>query len=374
MMLHQTPQWYYQVGPKQFQSKILAITESTVSGRPVEFIFNDQLYSKFNWTVEPDLTLEQLYAARAWELRNKYDYLVLHFSGGADSTNILETFIKNNIFLDEIFIRGPISKIDKSATNNHAENNYAEIFFQSYPLAEYVKNNHMPLVKITVTDTSDYTINYFKNNADWVDLDKNPLNCFTPGVVWRADYDQVNTAYRDLTESGKTVAHLIGVDKPMVYYHNHHYHLRFLDKLLNIVVPSRGTELESPIFIEPFYWSDSTAPMLIKQGHAVKNYFKKNNLNPDILNTSLGRLRHDFIGNIIYNRTLPMYFSPEKANTGLVQPWDKFFFNDQFSDHVKNWNAGIQYLNKLVPDQWKHGESLLDDIKGIFSKSYCLGT
>jgi hypothetical protein len=98
-MLHQTPQWYYQVGPKQFQSKILAITESTVSGQPVEFIFNDQLYSKFNWTVEPDLTLEQLYAARAWELRNKYDYLVLHFSGGADSTNILETFIKNNIFL-----------------------------------------------------------------------------------------------------------------------------------------------------------------------------------------------------------------------------------------------------------------------------------
>jgi len=50
-------------------------------------------------------SLDFLYALRARQLREKYDYLVLYFSGGADSTNILKTFIDNNIFLDEIVMQ-----------------------------------------------------------------------------------------------------------------------------------------------------------------------------------------------------------------------------------------------------------------------------
>lgn len=364
---------HYEVGTEKYLSKIKAILEAERTQKEVKFILYDDVYKKLNWEIEPSQTLEQLYAARAWELRNRYDHLVLHFSGGADSTNILETFIRNNIRLDEIFIRGPFAVVDKSITNNHAENNYAEIFFQSYPIAEYVKNTFLPDLKITVVDTCDYTINYFKNNPDWFNFEVNPLNSFTPSVAWRADFDLVNTAFRKSTDLGKRVAHMIGVDKPIVNYRNGNYYLRFLDKFVNSVTPFRVTGSQNPLFIEPFYWAESTGLMLIKQGHVIKRHIKENNINPNVLNTLVGRTRHDFIGDIVYNRTLPMFFNPAKAGRSVVQPWDKFFFKDENSDHVRNWKNGINYLDKLLPAKWKHDGTLFEDTVGIFTDSYYLG-
>jgi hypothetical protein len=364
---------HYEVGHEKYLSKIKAILESERKQQPVKFVLYDDIYKKLNWELEPTQTLDQLYSARAWELRNRYDYLVLHFSGGADSTNILETFIRNNIKLDEIFIRGPIGVVDKSIANNRPENNYAEVFFQSYPLAEYVKNTYLPDLKITVVDTCDYTINYFKNNPDWFNFDSNPLNSFTPGIAWRADFDLVNTEFRRITDMGKTVAHLIGVDKPIVDYRNGQFYLKFLDKFINLVVPFRGTGSQNPLYVEPFYWAESTGLMLIKQGHVIKSYLKERGINPSILNNLTGRTKHDFIGNIVYNRTLPMFFSPAKADRSVVQPWDKFFFKDENSAHVRNWQNGMNQLDKLLPAKWKHNGTLFEDTIGIFTDSYCLG-
>lgn len=365
---------HYEVGHKKYLSKVKAILESERTHKEIRFVLYDDVYKKLNWEIEPYQTLDELYAARAWELRNKYDHLVLHFSGGADSANILETFIRNNIRLDEIFIRGPIGVIDKSITNNKPENNYAEVFFQSYPLAQYVKNNFLPDLKITVVDTCEYTLNYFKDNPNWFNFDSNPLNSFTPGIAWRADFDLVNTEFRKLTDAGKKVAHLIGVDKPIVNYQNGQYYLKFLDKLINLVVPFRGTENQNPLFVEPFYWAESTGLMLVKQGHVIKNYIRERGLNPNILNTLSGRVKHDFIGSIIYNRTLPMFFNPSKADQSVVQPWDRFFFADTNSSHVKNWQNGMTQLDKLLPTKWKHNGTIFEDMIGIYTSSYCLGS
>jgi len=67
---------------------------------------NDAIFDQYKWDQEPAWSLDELYAKRAQEIRERYVYLVLHFNGSSDSGNILETFIRNRIHLDEIVTRG----------------------------------------------------------------------------------------------------------------------------------------------------------------------------------------------------------------------------------------------------------------------------
>ena len=91
---------FYQVGQKKFYSKALAIMESQQSGIYPEFNFNDQKFSTYNWGKEPEQSLQEIYRKRALQLREKYDYLVLSYSSGSDSTNILHSFLFNGIKID----------------------------------------------------------------------------------------------------------------------------------------------------------------------------------------------------------------------------------------------------------------------------------
>jgi hypothetical protein len=86
---------YYRVGFKKFFNKTLALLENHKTGYEVQWIFNDNIYDKIDWTIPIRESLLDLYRRRAEQLRNKYDYLALYFSGGADSINILHAFIDN---------------------------------------------------------------------------------------------------------------------------------------------------------------------------------------------------------------------------------------------------------------------------------------
>ncbi len=104
---------WYEVGHQKYYSKIQALFAAQSSKQPIRYNCNDALFSQHRWDIEPVETLETLYAQRAEQIRNSYDYLILHFSGGTDSANIMETFIRNNIHLDEVCIRGSISQAAK---------------------------------------------------------------------------------------------------------------------------------------------------------------------------------------------------------------------------------------------------------------------
>ena len=68
----------------------------------IKFIFNEDKFNNIDTTIEPPEDIYELYRQRAMQLRNDYDYLVLIYSGGIDSHTILETFLENNIHLNEI--------------------------------------------------------------------------------------------------------------------------------------------------------------------------------------------------------------------------------------------------------------------------------
>ena len=93
---------YYECNNVFFYSKVKASIYANTVKKPIKWIYNDDLFSIYNWRKEPNLNLDELYNKRARQLREKYDYLILSFSGGADSYNVAMSFIRQGLLIDEI--------------------------------------------------------------------------------------------------------------------------------------------------------------------------------------------------------------------------------------------------------------------------------
>ena len=110
----ETSSGYWEAGGHYFFSKVECLRyASAIKDYNVRFHYNDDFYSVLNVRQEPTETLKELYKRRAQQLRDKYDYLILSYSGGSDSFNILNTFLNNNIKLDCVATSYPIQAIKK---------------------------------------------------------------------------------------------------------------------------------------------------------------------------------------------------------------------------------------------------------------------
>src|SRR5210317_184486 len=91
--------------------KTYSLTEAYEFSNNVKWHFNDEVFSKYNWKIEPIESLFELYKKRCQQIRENYDYIVLMYSAGADSDNVLNCFVRNNIKLDEVFSWNNISSL-----------------------------------------------------------------------------------------------------------------------------------------------------------------------------------------------------------------------------------------------------------------------
>jgi hypothetical protein len=93
---------YYSVGDIKTYSKIEAIELGKKTKLWPRWDFNDSIFGLYDWTTPCALSLKELYRQRAQQIREKYDYVVIWYSGGADSFNVLDSFLSNGIKVDEI--------------------------------------------------------------------------------------------------------------------------------------------------------------------------------------------------------------------------------------------------------------------------------
>jgi hypothetical protein len=146
---------YYTVGNCIAVTQGVAVQESSRTGLPIAWHFNDQEYRAMNWRTSWNLPISEVYRLRAQQLRDKYKYLVLWFSGGADSTVILQSFINNNIHLDEVVVAWPSTTSQGQYTPNtvdkSASNFISEWDFAIKPRLEWLAKVS-PGTKITVVD------------------------------------------------------------------------------------------------------------------------------------------------------------------------------------------------------------------------------
>lgn len=363
---------WYEVGNTRYKNKIEALFAHTHNKLPIRWNYNDQIYDQFNWAQEPEQSLPELYAARAWNIRNKYDYLVLHFSGGSDSANILETFIDNNIHLDEVLIRGSFSQTNTQLTGQTlASEQYAECIAQALPLAKWAKDTHYPNLHINLVETTNSVVDYFKKNENWFE---NDFASLTPTQAIKTNFNKLCPHYDVMIEKGKTVCHIYGADKPRIYKEKNIFYTRWLDD--NARQHSMLTDDSVPYYVEMFYWSPDSALLQIKQLHAVKNYIKKNNIPESVYDTTAGRAYENFIASIIYNRTIPLITEHLKdRSTSILRDSDFWFGKHTNNDAYTSWKKGVDYLAATLPKEWYDNENFyVNGIKKIWSKPRYLGS
>ena len=105
---------YYTVNDQRYDNKITALIRASELKTDVKWHYFDDIFiNAHKNNVLSDTNLEDLYKIRAQQLRDSYDYLILNYSGGSDSHNILHTFLKNNIKLDCIYVQWPERLMDK---------------------------------------------------------------------------------------------------------------------------------------------------------------------------------------------------------------------------------------------------------------------
>ena len=257
---------YYTVNGKIYTSKFDAVQAAKGTNAKIEWNFFDEVFSKVKWTEEPVLSLDELYRIRAQQIREKYDYVIVFCSGGADSNNVIRTFIKNNIKVDEVMALAPMSGLSNWQFNQSTldeGNTISETKFALFPLLDEIRNT-APNIKITVNDYFDDIIKY--NDEEWTyKACGNIVTVLTSHFTDVMKFPHIDT----LIQQGKRIALVYGTDKPIIRInHLGDMVLAFSDSGVNYLnMPDQ--RISPSVDRVLFYWTPDLPELLVKQAHVV---------------------------------------------------------------------------------------------------------
>ncbi len=400
---------YYEQDGKKFQSKAMALYASYLPpkkdrGDIVWRLHNfESKLESINLSEEPKESLSTLYIQRAQQLRNDYEYLILNYSGGPDSHNILETFLLNNIFLDEILIYSYFDEptIDKLY---HTDLSTFSLFPEFYEaeksaliVAKHLVEKYSPHTKITFvnnmyeihkkfweTITEEDFIQSVKGNASILLSHRHIQRIRDPNFV---------TSWKDLKQRKKT-AHIWGIEKPRPNYDDVGIFVSFLDHSilsridLQYLLTSEGV----PNNHELFYIHPDFTNLFLKQCHVLINSFPKeffkqvsNRKYEDALALTLYPIKT----RILYSglkipdllskyKELPILKEMSKTGIipGFVDMGDplflSFYLKDKESLASKNYDRFVSFLHNTMFSQFGRKKLMHTLASGMPSKKHYL--
>lgn len=369
----------YRVGDLKFYSKLQAIEMHAKTGIHPYWDFNEAAFSCYDWTQEPQESLLELYRQRAQQLRDKYDYIVLFYSSGADSRNALDAFIHNDIKLDEV-----ASYVNYEATAEKESRLNKEIFYQAIPHIKELQTK-CPWIKHRLIDLSESQVKYFNSKEatfDWIYNMNTMFNANGPGMT------SLGTRFKEwrtIIDQGKKLCLLWGIEKPRLFHENNKFFCKFLD-LIDSGPTVKSMSGELPYSDEAFYWTPDLPKMIIKQVHVIKNYLNKFSLSSPYVSTTKTDLAYktvegtklwlnnDGLHSLIYPTYNLGSISAAKPPSVIFSSRDIWFRNMEQSNRALHvWKMGLDKLWKTVPDYWKNDPTDMSlGLKGCWSKSYYL--
>jgi hypothetical protein len=371
---------FYTCGNQEFSSKIEACIYGTTTKLPVNWHFNDDVFNSYPWHIEPAESLDELYNKRAREIREKYDYIVLAFSGGGDSNNILEAFIRQGLLIDEVVVnvmgeKNNFTKIDPNCRNNWNES--AEYHLQTIPRLQYIKDAS-PATKISVIDLSNFVFDFFNSFGDenWLSYTRERLN--VSGLM-RHNFLHFKEI-RKRFDSNKKIAMILGIEKPRTFIEDGKFKFLFLDKAVNIATVQEFIEDYDNTFIEYFYWHPDAAKIIAKQVHVIKRWLE---LTPEYVPYWVSndpneyykkfRLVHEpVLRSLLYSSWKLTYWQSQKSTLDWYSEIDDWFHKGyQGTREYDIWNAGLEHIKKSASDYMLEGNKNLG-LKG-FVKIYDIG-
>ena len=273
--------YYYTIGNQKFSTKLFALyAREKLDDKQIVWHFSnwENALSKIDITKEPEESLQDLYLQRAQQLRNEYDYLILFYSGGHDSNQILETFMLNNIFLDEILImtRGNKVIIDKMGIFPE----YYEPIKSAIPQAKFYVENFSPKTKITIIENMDSLNSKYLESLTKPEI-KNLITSCSPGITHRLlprtkDINSINLNWTKLHEN-KKVGHIFGKEKVRILYDDIGYYIVLSDAHVvdHIDLKFLLSKNNLPNSVELFYIHPNFVKIQVKQAHIlIKNISK----------------------------------------------------------------------------------------------------
>ncbi len=410
---------YYVVNNQKFHSKVQAlicasellnrinekISESSFKIEDpkilIKWNFNDEIFQAYNWKIEPEEDLDTLYHRRALQLRQKYDHIIVYYSGGSDSHNMIMSFLNQNLFIDEIIVHHVNSGI-KILENLEMSNVDARIQpltetkLQLFPRLKEI-SSLSPKTKIKIFDTTNHTIENFSNKQDgsWVLNVREELNPIDSAKYNFIQFDN----YKKIVEKNTKIGILVGLDKPKIRINNEKIYLCFVDRVYNINLFYQELEKYSNSQVEFFYSSPDACELICKQSHELKKWVLSSKNNIKILTDNHG-VDHSIYLKVkekieTLNRISRLFFEENARSILYPTTWKKDWF--QAKKSTLNWNSEADFWfhsrfdsNSLQGSCWKNSikyirekidEKLLikfDDISGYdgfceYSKYYEIG-
>jgi len=374
---------FYRIGDHKTYSKVEAIELHKHTRIHPHWDFNQSIFAKYDWTVEPSESLDELYAKRARQIRETYDYVVLFYSGGADSGNIVDAFVDNNIRFDEI-----------ASYNFYKADPNPNIFFNaeqvnvSYPRIKKLQQQGIKF-QHRIIDMSDAAFKIITDKS--YNLNRAYYGTARWGVshVAKGQIRDYVEDYRRLIESGKKVVFVWGIDKPRLYFENNRYCIRFLDIVDSGISCLTQINNRAWEYDELFYWAPEAMDIVCKQGHILKNFFIKHKIykqekyysdtlidlpNLDKIfanqNTDDGLSYRNLINTLIYPKFNLKTFTFGKILSLVTSSRDAVFNNDP--EFGRQQAVLKQHLSQLDPYWMNDHNNIEKGIKASISPPYYL--
>jgi hypothetical protein len=362
---------YYTVNSAVYTNKVEALYASTKSGHQVHWHWHKE-YDSLSWTSDSLFELHEVYRYRAQQLRDKYDWLILSFSGGSDSWNALNSFLSNNIQLDEIFVRWPINATQNIYTANpndtRPQNILSEWDLTIVPELRRIQKEY-PKIKITIHDWSDQLIN-LEYHDDYVAQTHDQFN----PSYW-IKFGSIGNNEKRMIDDGKSTCIILGTDKPQMCIQDGRVYCYFIDIIANtnttLPYPGRTSEM--------FYWTPNCPEITHTQARAIYHYICANPAVGDLIDWGKP---YDINKKLLWDRltkqiVYPEYgsrFQAEKAPTAVYSALDYWFDQLPNTRLLASWESMINNVTASIDKkylQFKDGK--FSGFTGFIGPKYYLG-
>jgi len=360
---------YYQIGDYKTYSIHQLMDEYHKNPQPYRWIYNDDFFSQYDWTQEPKESLNELYGARAKELREQYDYIVLYYSGGYDSVNMLYAFLDNGIYPDELIVH--YSRYDK------VSHQYHELKDITWSKIENIKKRY-PKLKIRTFDYSDLIFDWPKIIADQ-NLNIDPIYLFgtrlsVNRMIIDVLYEYIDD-WKKILKEGKKLCTVHGVDWVRLGYD---YNIKnfvhnYIDlDVQGLITPIRQmTNKSNRDILEFAYWAptDICAKIMIKQAHLAKKMYTNlvdGKFQRLITMKEVAFLDYKHVGYLTFQGDsyepfkkviYPRLFEDDEKYyiTKKTECWwgnrDQWYYNSEFPNSKEHWDMYLS-LSKENKSHW----------------------
>jgi hypothetical protein len=371
---------YYTCDGIEFETKLNTLMYAEQKHLPIQWHFNDETFNPYDWTVEPALDLDTLYDMRARQLREKYDYIILSYSGGSDSNNMVESFLRQGLLIDEIITSWSLDVtkkyLDHTGNEKSPWNNNAEFELHTKGRLEYIKNKS-PRTKITLVDSSKMLLDGILNSGDagWIQ-NKNDVFNVTGAYQWNPIYF---TDIRKKFDKHQKVAYILGIDKPKLMVINNKLYLYFIDKIAAMVPAQDHLKDYNNAEIEFFYWSPENCELICKQAHTVFKILQSNSQYLKVWKNNnrenIRRVQEELLRNMIYTTWNSDWFQVRKTLEDWDCEFDRWFTRGMAGTKEHSiWTEGLKFIvPKISSFLDRNSDNSIRGTKPYFSKLHYIG-